>query len=240
MMSDLRRKAKRGLEEPHLISRFILTQTLGRLYSSMERYLTERTEWYPKFKNRRYVGSELGDLVLDIGCNWGRQSLIQHRLGREVVGLDIDDYDRWKQLDSSFIEADAQQLPFGDGEIDVAIVYLSLEYMEDDTAVIREINRVLTDDGRIALAVANKDNLYTRWTGEKIDTTKQREYSRTEIESRVSENGFTIEQCWTEKIYFPVLMPTLNTLLPKSVLLALGYLLPEQYRGIIHLKARKS
>jgi len=50
-------------------------------------------------------------------------------------------------------EADATRLPFGDGAFDVALCQQGLQFFADRATAAREMRRVLTDSGRVVVAV---------------------------------------------------------------------------------------
>ena len=208
-------------------------------YSRINSFLLFQTQWFPRWWNERYIGSTPGGFVVDVGCNWGRMATLQRHLGREAVGVDLQSFDRWRELDGEFTVGDCQTLPIRSGVADVCVSLLSLGYMPDDEGALREMNRVLAPGGRIAIAVANRENLYSRRTGRFLEEDHVHEYSVDEIQAKVEEAGFTVEEIWTEKIYFPYLMPTLNTVVPNSLLILLSFMLPAEYRGVIYVKARK-
>jgi ubiquinone/menaquinone biosynthesis C-methylase UbiE len=101
-----------------------------------------------------------GERVLDLGCGTG--VVARHaapRVGERgrVAGVDVNDGMlavaagiapgiEWRQ-------ADAAQLPFGDGEFDVGLCEQALMFFPDRAAALGELRRVLAPDGRIALSV---------------------------------------------------------------------------------------
>jgi ubiquinone/menaquinone biosynthesis C-methylase UbiE len=105
-----------------------------------------------------------GERVLDVACGTG---LVTFRAASEVgagqvVGTDISgemvqaatSVGRKSGLDRvRFERADAEDLPFDDGEFDVALCGLGLMYVPDPTSALREMRRVLRPAGRAAVAV---------------------------------------------------------------------------------------
>ena len=101
-----------------------------------------------------------GDRLLDVACGTGivlRSARARvPDLGR-TVGLDLTASMLAVARERAgegveFVEGDAQQLPFGDGEFDVVTCQQGLQFMPDRAAVLAEIGRVSSGGGRIAIA----------------------------------------------------------------------------------------
>jgi ubiquinone/menaquinone biosynthesis C-methylase UbiE/uncharacterized metal-binding protein len=99
-----------------------------------------------------------GQKVLDIACGKGRASVeIAKKFGCKVVGFDIlessvreaTEYAKQKGVEHlvSFIQADAEKLPFNDNEFDVTISQAMLILVNDKDKVIQEALRVLKPCG---------------------------------------------------------------------------------------------
>src|SRR5919197_2330494 len=107
---------------------------------------------------------EPGERVLDVGCGAGTDSLVAAQMvgpAGSVVGIDITPEMLVKAeaaaaemgaTNVEFVEADAEQLPFGDGEFDVVISNGVIDLIPDNDAVFAEIFRVLEPGGRIQIA----------------------------------------------------------------------------------------
>src|SRR5919197_3756591 len=107
---------------------------------------------------------EPGERVLDVGCGAGTDSLVAAQMvGPEgsVVGIDMTPEMLAKAQAAAaemgatnveFVEADAEQLPFGDGEFDVVISNGVIDLIPDKDAVFAELFRVLEPGGRIQIA----------------------------------------------------------------------------------------
>ena len=102
-----------------------------------------------------------GLTALDIGCSAG---FIAHELALQqahTIGIDIDEPGlakaREKYGDSvDFRVASGDDMPFADGEIDVAVFNHIYEHVVDPDKVVREIHRVLADDGVGYFGLSNK------------------------------------------------------------------------------------
>ncbi len=114
------------------------------------------------------LGIRDGERVLDVGCGEGRHSweacktanCLVYALDIEVGGLDKARYmfqDMDKRGESRgrwiLIKGDTMSLPFKDAAFDKIICSEVLEHVPDDQQSIRELVRVLKDDGIIAISV---------------------------------------------------------------------------------------
>jgi len=107
---------------------------------------------------------ERGEVVLDLGCGAGTDSLVAAQMvgprGR-VVGIDMTPEMLAKaraaaveaRLDNvEFVEAEAERLPFENDTFDVVISNGVIDLIPDKDAVFSELYRVLKPGGRIQVA----------------------------------------------------------------------------------------
>jgi SAM-dependent methyltransferase len=102
-----------------------------------------------------------GTRFLDLGSGVGWAAHIAHgsRGARHAVGVDF----AWKALrlgadsmpESSRVQADGTRLPFAGGAFETALSFGSIEHFPDVAVGLRELRRVLTDDGRAVVVVPN-------------------------------------------------------------------------------------
>lgn len=100
-----------------------------------------------------------GDAGLDVGCGTGDEvRLIAERVGPSgrAVGVDVNKgllaTARQRtpgDLEVRFVRADAQALPFADGEFAAARVERALQHMADPGGAIAEMARVVRPGGRV-------------------------------------------------------------------------------------------
>ncbi|MEX0685471.1 MAG: methyltransferase domain-containing protein [Balneolales bacterium] len=110
----------------------------------------------------RLADLKQGERVLDVACGTGiiaRMALMEVGNEGTVDGIDINpgmlavarsisnnSHIQWH-------EASAEKMPFTDESFDVAICQLGLQFMEDKTAALQEMHRVLKSGGRLFLNV---------------------------------------------------------------------------------------
>jgi ubiquinone/menaquinone biosynthesis C-methylase UbiE len=98
----------------------------------------------------RLIQPKRGHSVLDIGCGTGNHLLLFCRLGLDVTGLDASPY----MVDTAHSRLGhkaclkigrAENLPFDDNEFDLSTLILTLEFLDDPLAALREAGRVTKD-----------------------------------------------------------------------------------------------
>jgi SAM-dependent methyltransferase len=101
-----------------------------------------------------------GMRVLDVACGTGNQSLPAARTGADVTGLDhapnlLEQARAAAQkegLKIRFIEGDAEELPFGNGEFDVVMSMFGAMFAPRPERVASEFLRVCKSGGLVAMA----------------------------------------------------------------------------------------
>jgi ubiquinone/menaquinone biosynthesis C-methylase UbiE len=128
----------------HMIGTQILI-TSERLLESLDVHSTER--------------------VLDVATGSGNAALAAARRGSEVVGIDyvpsLLDHARRRALaevlEATFMEGDAEALPFEDGEFDVVTSVFGAMFAPDQERTASELARVTRPGGRIGLVAHTPD-----------------------------------------------------------------------------------
>lgn len=114
-----------------------------------------RDQWLPFLP-------KAGRRTVDIGCGEGRVSRDLKAMGHTVEGVDGSPtlVTLAREADPSIPVhvADAAALPFADGHADLAIMFLSLQDIDDFRGAIREAYRVLEAGGRLAFAIVHPIN----------------------------------------------------------------------------------
>jgi SAM-dependent methyltransferase len=110
-----------------------------------------------------------GDLVLDLGCGFGRHAFEAARRGGRVVAFDYADAEL-KEVRNTFeamaaagdvtpgalvgtVQGDGTRIPFPDATFDCVIASEVLEHIADDVACLAELTRVLKPGGVLAATV---------------------------------------------------------------------------------------
>ncbi len=123
------------------------------------------------------LGVRPGDLLLDLGCGFGRHAFEAARRGARVVAFDYADAEL-KEVRNTFaamaaagevateslvgtVQGDATRLPFDDATFDRVIASEVLEHIDDDQAALQELARVLRPGGTMAVTVPS-------WLPEKV------------------------------------------------------------------------
>ncbi|MGP8060344.1 MAG: class I SAM-dependent methyltransferase [Acidimicrobiales bacterium] len=126
------------------------------------------------------LGVGPGDLVLDLGCGFGRHAFEAVRRGAAVLALDAgaDEVAGVRATFGAMVEAgeldesgtragavqgDALHLPFADGTFDRVIASEVLEHIPDDVGAMRELARVLRPGGTMAVTVPRCGPEFINW-----------------------------------------------------------------------------
>jgi len=115
------------------------------------------------------IGGGDGDLLLDVGSNWGRWSVSAGRKGWRVIGIDPSlgaimaarRVFSGEHLDMSFICGDARFLPFKANVFRCAFSYSVIQHFSEPDAelAIAEVGRVLRRDGFAKIQMAHKGGI---------------------------------------------------------------------------------
>jgi ubiquinone/menaquinone biosynthesis C-methylase UbiE len=103
------------------------------------------------------VGARSGTDGLDVACGTGAVARGLAAAGVRVTGVDLNadmlTMARSLAPDLTWVEGDAQALPFPPASFDLATCQQGLQFMPDREAVVRSIHGVLRPGGRVAVAV---------------------------------------------------------------------------------------
>lgn len=115
------------------------------------------------------LGLRPGELLLDLGCGFGRHAFEAFRRGARVVACDmaVPELEQVRNLFEAMVLAgeasadgmgvttsgDATRLPFPDNTFDRIIASEVMEHIPDDVGAITELTRVLRPGGVIAVTI---------------------------------------------------------------------------------------
>jgi ubiquinone/menaquinone biosynthesis C-methylase UbiE len=95
--------------------------------------------------------------ALDLCCGQGNVAEALLSRGCQVVGVDFSPamlaFARQRARKATFVEADAQDLPFTDSEFDLVVSNLGVCHIPDQPRALAEARRVLRPGGRFAMTV---------------------------------------------------------------------------------------
>ena len=103
------------------------------------------------------LGIEEGMRVLDVACGSGNSAIPAAQRGATVVGLDLTprllelgrERAREAGVEVEFVEGDAENLPFGDGEFDRVISVFGAMFAPDQPRTAAELVRACAPGGRV-------------------------------------------------------------------------------------------
>lgn len=106
------------------------------------------------------VAPRAGERVLDLAAGTGTSSAAFARSGAQVTAADFSvgmiEVGRKKHPQIDFVEADAMNLPFSDGQFDVVTISFGLRNVEEPKKALAEMLRVLAPGGRLVICEFSK------------------------------------------------------------------------------------
>jgi len=159
------------------------------------------------------LGLKPGDLLLDLGCGFGRHAYEASRRGARVVALDAgrDEVEGVAGSLAAMVEAgelsvaatragvvqgDALSLPFRDATFDRVICSEVLEHIPSDEAAMVELARVLKPGGTMAITIPRFFPELINWAlsdeYHNVPGGHVRIYRRAVVESRLSAAGLRV------------------------------------------------
>ena len=155
------------------------------------------------------INVPINGVTLDIGCGVGSNLRALGLAGLyKTVGLDRSFYAlslAKSRLNLPLINGDLNQLPVRSKSFGLIIAMDILEHLEDDANGIRELYRVLKNEGTLILTVPAFGFL---WGIQDVVTGHKRRYSRKEILVKLRQGGFTIlrSSYFNFFLFFPILI----------------------------------
>ncbi len=114
--------------------------------------------WYPIIMKE--IAEHCKDkVVVDLGCGTGIYTIPTMEYAKEVIGIDSSkqmlDYANGKSDKAKWVLGDAHKIPLEDNSVDTVLCIGILEYI-DRFVVLREVNRILKNQGKAILVCPNK------------------------------------------------------------------------------------
>jgi SAM-dependent methyltransferase len=141
-----------------------VTSHFDRLAESYDR-LRPAGEAWTELSERTLASMEGCRRLLDVGCGTGRFAVLaKERLGGRVWGIDpsaemlLEARTRRGAQGIGWKQAAAERLPFQTGWFDAAHMHLVVHALADRPAALREIARVLSAGGRLAVATFAREH----------------------------------------------------------------------------------
>ena len=105
-------------------------------------------------------------IIVDLGAESGRFSILAANKGVTVVGIDIDLYSlrrlKQKSPDVNIILADANQIPLKNQVVDAVFMIEVLDYIDELDTVLSECYRILKFDSFFIFSFGNKSSIKSR------------------------------------------------------------------------------
>ena len=147
--------------------------------------------WYQA--RSRLLEEALGDFVpaggrvLDVGSADGPSAAWFRDRAQTPVALDIDP----RGLTGDDVCGSATALPFRDGSFDAVAAFDVVEHCDPESAVLRELHRVLRRGGVLVLSVPAYQWV---WSDHDVANGHHRRYTRGRIVDAVTAAGFTVDR----------------------------------------------
>ncbi len=127
--------------------------------------------------------------VLDAGCGSGRNMIELSDLGT-VTGIELSETSvaLARQRDAGEIVAGSVlEMPFADGDFDLAVSLDVIEHLDDDLAALRELRRTVAPGGALLVTVPAYQWL---WSGHDEINHHHRRYTRRSLQRVASQAGW--------------------------------------------------
>jgi len=116
------------------------------------------------------LAAPAGARCLDVACGTGNYTIALAETGLQLHGLDVSSTmlasAQAKSGAVRWVGAEATAIPFADGSFGAAICTMALHHFRAPAAVFREIARVLSQDARLVLLTAAREQMHSYWLNE--------------------------------------------------------------------------
>jgi SAM-dependent methyltransferase len=160
----------------------------------------EDTHWWYR-ERRDILRRELRRMgppgrAVDVGAAGGGNTRVLMEEGWEATATDLSDTGvaLAGERGVKAVRADARELPFASGSVDLVTAFDVLEHIREDHLVTEEIARVLAPGGRTMIAVPCDMAL---WSAHDDAVGHVRRYHRRSLASVVEKAGLRVERMWS-------------------------------------------
>ncbi len=109
------------------------------------------------------------NLVIDVGAEAGRFSLLAEASRATVIGIDIDSYSlkrlKLKNRNVNVIQADARKIPLRSHMFDAVFIIEVLDYIPEVDEALAECSRILRSESLVVLSFGNQSSLKAKLRG---------------------------------------------------------------------------
>ncbi len=163
----------------------------------------------------RYVSTKLFRTILIAGCGDGHEAVAFHKVfSIPVVGIDVN-LPKSNVIESNeinLLKGNLKQLPFEERQFSFIYCYHVLEHVDDPISVLKELNRVLCDNGTIFIGFPNRNRLLPSYfsTHHKIKIAKIIQYNIRDYWHRITgkfNNEFGAHAGFTEREFLKMSTP---------------------------------
>lgn len=185
------------------------------------------SEWLPRWTHLEHrcrydfsAGYVEGKNVVDCASGSGFSSFLFASSGaRNVIGVDVSQdavemsRAEYRRDNLKFLHGDGARLPIEDGWADVFVSLETIEHVENDSAYVSEMARVLKPDGLLLCSTPNREvtNPASLITDQPWNPHHRREYSREEF-LRLFEKDFVVDQLFGQNPVAPWRVLTMDKL----------------------------
>lgn len=135
--------------------------------------------------------------AVEVGCGTGGNlsHLLAHLPGVRAIGVDLDAdalaFSRRRGLECGLVRADGCRLPLATDSVDCLLASDIIEHFDDDSALLRELARVVRPGGQLVASVPQYPSL---WSPHDEFLHHRRRYRSGELEARLEEAGFAVRR----------------------------------------------
>lgn len=142
-----------------------------------------------------------GDFVLDVGCGTGRALIDLANSNRICTGIDplyeVSLKGACKSaekngVDIGLVRAFSEHLPYKNEKFDLVLLLSTLQHVADQEETLREIKRVLKQDGALLISVPMSKNLFSLFSGPKKPDHFTKIFNLKELTDMLNDSGFSI------------------------------------------------